>query len=45
MVKELKAFLVATPKCRTLNLPQPSSSEGLILAPSTIKELTAVPCL
>ena len=43
IVKELNPLAVATPKCRTLNLPHPSSKSGLKDGPSTIIELTAVP--
>gem|GEM_PF-5026248 len=32
-----------TPKCLTLNLPQPSSNQGFNFGPSTIIEDTAVP--
>ena len=44
MVNDEKREPVATPKWRTWNLPQPSSSQGLSLGPSTIIEDTAVPC-
>ena len=43
IVNELKCPLVATPKCLTLNLPQPSSSSGLIVGPSTMIDDTDVP--
>ena len=43
MVKELNRPFFATPKCFTLNRPQPSSSVGLIVGPSTIIEVTSVP--
>ena len=43
-VKELNLPLVATPKCLALNLPHPSFNSGFILAPSTIIEVTIVPC-
>ena len=43
IVNELNPPAVATPKCLTLNRPQPSSSLGLKAGPSTIIEVTAVP--
>ena len=45
ILDELFFPLIATPKCFTLNLPQPSSKSGLIVGPSTIIEDTAVPCI
>ena len=45
ILKELKPLLVATPKCLTLNRPQPSSKFGFNLGPSTIIDEIAVPCL
>ena len=44
MEKELNEPPVATPKCLTLNLPQPSSNSGLNVGPSTMIDETAVPC-
>ena len=41
--KEENSAPTATPKCLTLNLPQPSSNQGFNFAPSTIIEDTAVP--
>ena len=42
--KELNELAVATPKCLTLKLPHLSSSVGFPLTPSTMIEVTAVPC-
>ena len=42
-INELKLPLFATPKCLTLNLPQPSSKFGFIVAPSTMIDETSVP--
>ena len=41
---ELKRPAFATQKCRTRNLPQLSSSLGLMCGPSTMSEVTDVPC-
>ena len=43
-VNELNCPLVATPKCLTLNRPHPSSKSGLKEGPSTIIDVTLVPC-
>ena len=44
MALELVLLFVETPKCLTRNLPQPSSSIGFRVGPSTIMDETAVPC-
>ena len=43
-VNELNFLPLATPKCLTLNLPHPSLRLGFIVAPSTIIDVTIVPC-